>query len=271
MQRRAAIWILGVFKTSLIEGIEAIAGLISIKLYLQKLGGKSQLCMMFLPMNHIIRTLMDFSFGSPYNQHPFSLNSFTKRQRVNIKGYLVDSNNRSHEIFPSFSPTHSELSLGFRIIDIFLDRFSFNLCNKEKNDKFCLYQLDSVVIELSLSQSITIVAMDASIKNNIATSILHMHISKQPLIKTLHHTAFITSLEAELFAIRYGINQASSKENVFKIIVITNSIYIAKKIFNPSFHPLQIQAVAILEELHQFFSRDSNNSIVFWKCPSCLN
>jgi len=57
-----------------------------------------------------------------------------------------------------------------------------------------------------------IVAMDASIKNDIATSISHMHILNHPLIKTLHHIAFVTSAEAELFAIRCGINQASSKE-----------------------------------------------------------
>jgi len=37
MQRRAAIWILGVFKTSPSEGIEALVGLIPIKYHLQKL------------------------------------------------------------------------------------------------------------------------------------------------------------------------------------------------------------------------------------------
>jgi len=37
MQRRAAIWILGVFKTSPSEEIEALAGLILIKYHLQKL------------------------------------------------------------------------------------------------------------------------------------------------------------------------------------------------------------------------------------------
>ena len=57
-----------------------------------------------------------------------------------------------------------------------------------------------------------IVAMDASIKNDIATSISHMYILNHPLIKTLHHIAFVTSAEAELFAITCGINQASSKE-----------------------------------------------------------
>jgi len=40
MQRRVAIWILGAFKTSLHEGIEAIAGLIPIKLHLQNSGAE---------------------------------------------------------------------------------------------------------------------------------------------------------------------------------------------------------------------------------------
>ena len=43
MQRRAAIWILGAFKTSSTKGIKAIAGIISIKFHLQKLARRSQL------------------------------------------------------------------------------------------------------------------------------------------------------------------------------------------------------------------------------------
>ena len=64
-----------------------------------------------------------------------------------------------------------------------------------------------------------------------------MHIANSSLIKTLHYTVFVMSTEAELFAIRCGINQASNKENVSKIIVITNSIYVAKKIFDSLSHP----------------------------------
>jgi len=41
MQKRAAIWILGAFKTFFSYGIEALAGLIPINLHLQKLGGSS--------------------------------------------------------------------------------------------------------------------------------------------------------------------------------------------------------------------------------------
>jgi len=128
-----------------------------------------------------------------------------------------------------------------------------------------------VVVESSSLQSIAIIAMDTNIKNNIATSISYMHISNQSLIKTLHHTAFVTSSEAELFAIRYSISQASSKKNVSKIIIITDSIYIAKRIFDPSSHLLQSQSVAILGNLCRFFSRDPDNLIKFWECPSHLD
>ena len=222
-------------------------------------------------MNHIIHTLIDSSFGSPHNCHPSSLSNFTDHQRKNIKDHLVDTNNRSHGLFPAFSFTHPELSPGFQIMDIFSDRFSFNLCMKGKSNKLCIHQLDSMVIKASFSQSITIVASDASIKNDIATSISHMYISNQPLIKTLHHTAFIISTEAEMFAIRCGINQATSKTNVSKIVIITDSIHAAKRIFDPSSHPFQNQSIAILGDLHHFFSKDLNNSIKFWECSSCLD
>jgi len=41
MQRRAAIWILGAFKTSPLEGIEALVGLMPIKFHLQKIAKRS--------------------------------------------------------------------------------------------------------------------------------------------------------------------------------------------------------------------------------------
>ena len=59
MQRRAAIWILEAFKTLLTEGIEAIARIIPIKFYLQKLTRRSQIQPFALSTNHIIRNLID--------------------------------------------------------------------------------------------------------------------------------------------------------------------------------------------------------------------
>ena len=74
-----------------------------------------------------------------------------------------------------------------------------------------------------------------------------------------------------MLTIRCGINQAISKTNVSKIVVITDSIHATKKIFDLSTHPFQNQSMAILGDLCHFFSKDLNNSIEFWECPSCLN
>ena len=112
--------------------------------------------------------------------------------------------------------------------------------------------------------------MNASIKHNIATSISHVHIANHPLIKTVHHALFVTSTEAELFAIRCGINQACSIDSVSKIMVITDSIHAAKKIFDSEFHPYQLHSAAILSKLWRYFNSNLNNSIEFWKCSSRL-
>ena len=81
---------------------------------------------------------------------------------------------------------------------------------------------------------------------------------------------FVTSMEAELFAIRCGINQAYIKENVSKIIVVTNSIHATKKIFDSKSHLYQSHTTAILSKLRRIFNTKQENSIEFWECSSHL-
>ena len=127
-----------------------------------------------------------------------------------------------------------------------------------------------MVLRISSSPSMALVVTDASIKNDIATSISHIHLANHPLIKMVHHATFITSMEMELFAIRCSINQACFKEGVSKIIIVTDSIHTAKKIFDSKSHPYQSHTTAILSELRCFFETNQENSIKFWECPSHL-
>jgi len=212
---------------------------------------------------------MDDSPHCNNSSNPHTVGSLTNQQRNIAKGYIIDSKIKSYGIFPSFTPLHKEFTPGHRISDIFSNRFSFNLVNKKEKDNICVQELDDLVLWNSTSLTALIVT-DASIKNDIATSVAHVHQTNSPLIKTVHHTMFITSLEAELFAMRCGINQACNKDNVSKIIIITNSIHAAKLIFNSSSHSLQSHSAAILSKLQLFFNKSQDNSIEFWECPSCL-
>ena len=120
-----------------------------------------------------------------------------------------------------------------------------------------------MVLHFFSSPSMALVVTDASIKNDIATLISHIHLANYPLIKTVHYTAFVTSMETELFAIRCSINQACIKENMSKIIVVTDSIHVTKKIFNSKLHLYQSHTTAILSKLCCFFNTKQENSIEF--------
>jgi len=103
------------------EGLEAIAGLIPIKLHLQKLTSRSQLCSTALLENYLIKTLIDDSLNTHYKPPPHSINTLTDYQKISIKGHLMDSNNKIYGVFLSFFLLNPEFNSGSRIIDIFPD------------------------------------------------------------------------------------------------------------------------------------------------------
>ena len=113
--------------------------------------------------------------------------------------------------------------------------------------------------------------MDTSIKNNVTTSITYIHVCNKLIIKTTHYAVNITTTEAELFAIRCSINQATNISNIAQIIVIIDSLHTTQRIFDSSSHLFQVHFVSILNKLRRFFLENSNNSIEFQKCSSRCN
>ena len=249
-----------------------LAGLMPIRFHLQKISKRSLIRSFKLPDNHILKNLLNDDLPSVKPSKPHNIGSLTNRQKSLIKGHLPDSHTKTLGIFPSFSPIDPEFSPGNCITDIFSNCFSFNLVNKKVDNcnKIRGLELDKMVLRCSSDSQTALIIMDASIKNDIATSISHIHSYNRPLVKTVHHASFVTSMEAELFTIRCGINQACIINNVSKIIVVTDSIHAAKKIFDSGLHPYQIHSAAILSKLCTFFSSNESNIIEFWECPSKL-
>ena len=255
-----------------LEGIEALAGLMPIRFHLLKISKRSLIRPFKLPDNHILNSLLNDNPPSSKTSNSHNIGSLTNRQKSLIKGHLPDAHTKKLGIFPSFSPVNHELSPGNHITDIFPNRFSFIPVIKKAENYHNIHgrELNKMVLCCSSESQMALVITDASIKNDIATSILHIHSYNRPLVKTVHHTSFVTSMEAELFAIRCGINQACDITNVSKIIIVTDSIHAAKKIFDSGSHPYQIHSAAILSELRTFFSSNESNTIEFWECPSKL-
>jgi len=124
--------------------------------------------------------------------------------------------------------------------------------NNNNNLKAHCLSLDNIALTSLLDSLIALVVMDISIKNQVATLIMHIHCQDCPIVKTIHYTINVTSIEAKLFAIRCSINQATQLQEINKIIIITDSIHSANKILDYSLHSHQVHSAAISHELQEF-------------------
>ena len=106
---------------------------------------------------------------------------------------------KHNKVFPSFSFFNKEFKPGNCIVDIFSDHFSFH--PHSSNIKKHIKNLEEITFRASSDPFSTIVMSDTSIKNQVTTSISHIHSFDKPVVKTLHRTINITTAEAELFAI----------------------------------------------------------------------
>lgn len=129
MQQRAVLWITGAFHTTPFWGIEAIAGLIPIWLYLDKLSSCHQLRMVTLPANHIIKSFFEHHLTSDLMPYYLSLNNVILKQRLKIKSSIVNTNNHLIGILPSFNSLYKKLSSSFCLVDTLQNCFSFNTIN----------------------------------------------------------------------------------------------------------------------------------------------
>jgi len=167
----------------------------------------------------------------------------TLKQKQKIKNFIVDSNNQLNAIFSAFDPLNDELSPDHRLIDIFSDCILFNKVQYKNNTNiiFHLCNLNTITLRALSNIKSAIIVTNASVKsNNITTSVTHIYSCNNSSRKTIYYTINIMSIEAKLFVLRYGINQALQIPEVSCIIVIKNPIYTVPKIFDPLNLPYQI-------------------------------
>ena len=252
------------FYTSLSMWIKAIAGLISIIYHLWKLSNRNKLQTIFLPYNHILKELLEKRFSPLLSYHCFSLEYITSKQQATIKSSIVNANSCLNRIFPSFDFFNKEFYLGNRLVDSFSNHFSFHKTDYSlEESKFHHYScLNNIVLNVLSNLSTVIVVFDISIKNSITISIAHVHSSNNPLKKILYYAINIISTEVELFAIRYRISQAIQIPGTSCIIIITDILHVAQRIFDSTIYLYQIQAITIFKDFQRFFKEHSNNSVM---------
>ncbi len=154
---------------------------------------------------------------------------------------------------------------GFQLIDIFSNYFSFFLVNRKNSDLLSAQcrKLDNLYEDSLINQDTVFIIVDVNIINNITTSVSHIWREQDIIAKIVYHATNINSIEAELFAIIFGINHTMQLQDIICIIVVTDTISAAKQIFDMSTHPYQLHSIVILKDLKVFFNKSYNNIIEF--------
>jgi len=271
MQRKAALWITGAFRTSPSDSIEAIAGLIPITFHMRKLNGKHQLRYSSIPSTHAINSLLDSQHVKNHPLHKTATSKLTDKQRSNLKSPIKDINKYLNSVRECFNPLFPLFSLGSRVVDHFSSRFSFH-SPSSSSDEDLYHHIQNLNQAFRSSQTashnIAIVADGGIKKSQVATAVTHIW-SENSLIQHLQANSInVTSIKAELMAIRLGLIPTMEEKNIHNIIIITDSIAAAKKFFESKTDPLQNMFIPVTLAIDSLFQKDGRNKIQFWFCPS---
>ena len=191
MQRKAALWILGTFRTSSTGGIEALAGLIPIHLYLKKLAKRSCLRAATLSSQHALLSLLSARNSKGAHPHPQSLALLTDAQSAWLRSPLLDTEASLLNLTERFDSLYSEIRPG---------------CDRSNGHtrKLQFDALDRLCHEASSDPSILVVATDASVippRNMQAVSVAHFWRLGEQVSSSKAPIGRATALDAELFAI----------------------------------------------------------------------
>jgi len=119
-----------VFQTSLSSGIVAISDLIPIYLHIQKLSRRLYIYTHSLFLNYIINLMLESSYSSNRQHHLLLMENLISKQKLKVKGPIVNTNNRLNGIFKSFNPFNSKFSPGNRLVDLFSSCFLFSYSDR---------------------------------------------------------------------------------------------------------------------------------------------
>jgi len=197
-------------------------------------------------LQHTINTLLDRHHSKQATPHCMTTSQLTFKQNLKIKSPIVDINHCLNQILPAFDNLNKELSPGFCLVDIFPNCFSFNVvkCKDAKARTAHLNKLENVYRASKDDPNTLFIISDASLKNNIATSVTHIQQEQALITKAIYHATNISTTEAELFAIRRGISQAAHTNGITNIAIVTDAIPAAKRIFDTLCYPFQLHSIA---------------------------
>ncbi|KDR64983.1 hypothetical protein GALMADRAFT_82438, partial [Galerina marginata CBS 339.88] len=277
MQRKAALWITGAFSTSPGPGVEALAGLLPFHLLLERLNYRAILRIGTLSETHPVRSLLAGHMFGKAKPHPLSYQSMSRRQKLNMKGPIMEIVKRLPELTEHLEPMASHARPGHRFRDRYWSRIHFeeSLLPLTEDRNFELY-LDFIADMFMSDDGGLCVGTDASVYTNatskkhtqsVAAGVLFSQGVEVDRFRWL--VGRTTAPDAEQSAICRAI-EGAVKRPCRHIAIFTDSIASAKRALDTSLHSSQSHSLRACKVLETWLEDDPLRWISFHFVPTKL-
>ncbi|CAA7269050.1 unnamed protein product [Cyclocybe aegerita] len=251
MQRKAALWITGAFRTSPTGGLKALAGLIPVHLMLKKLATCAVYRIATLSHTHPLCSMMGKGLLKRAEPHAQSAALMTPAMRGKVKSTVMEVDKRVHTLTESFEPFAPEAHPGDRLLDRYADRLHF-----DKADPLTVL----AATDGSVPQS----------NQHQAASAAIIYKGHRELERTCYVSGRVTAPDAELNAILCAVRLAVKQANCQHIMVFTDSMGSAHRAVDPSVHAGEAFSLSVCRALQGWFKADDVCRITFVYIPSAL-
>ncbi|CAA7270841.1 unnamed protein product [Cyclocybe aegerita] len=270
MQRKAALWITGAFRTSPTGGLEALAGLIPVHLMLKKLAMCAVYRVATLSDTHPLHSMMGKRLLKQAEPHAHSTALMTPAMWGKVKSTVMEVDEQVHTLTESFEPFAPEAHPSDRLLDCYVDRLHFD--ERDPTQDRCPY-LDELITTARADPLTVLAVADGSVPQSNqyqATSAAIILKGHCELERTRYISGRVTAPDAELNAIMCTVRLAVKQANCQHILVFTDSMGSAHKAVDPSVHSRQAFSLSVCRTLQEWFEADDLHCITFVYIPSAL-
>ncbi|CAA7261906.1 unnamed protein product [Cyclocybe aegerita] len=270
MQRKAALWITGAFRTSPTGGLEALAGLIPVHLMLKKLAMCAVYRVTTLSDTHPLCSMMGEELLKRAAPHARSAALMTPAMRGKVKSTVMEVDERVHTLTESFKPFAPEARPGNRLLDRYADHLHFDECDPAQDRR---PYLDELITKARADPSTVLAATDGSVPQSNqyqAASAAIIYKGHHKLERTHYVSGRVTAPDVELNAISSVVRLAVKQANCQHIMVFTDSMGLAHRAVDPSVHSGQAFSLSVCHALQEWFEADDLHRITFIHVPSAL-
>ncbi|CAA7269042.1 unnamed protein product [Cyclocybe aegerita] len=270
MQRKAALWITGAFRTSPTGGLEALAGLIPVHLMLKKLATRAVYRVATLSDTHPLRSMMGEGLLKRAAPHARSAALMTPAMRGKVKSTVMEVDERVHTLTESFEPFAPEARPGDWLLDRFADCLHFDERDPAQDRR---PYLDELIARARADPLTVLAATDGSVPQSNqyqAASAAIIYKGHRELERTRYVSGRVTAPDAELNAISCAVRLAVKQANCQHIMVFTDSMGSAHRAVDPGVHSGQAFSLSVCRVLKEWFEADDLRRVTFVYVPSAL-